>query len=99
MAAVKRERPVVNIISRTNPESRDKTACGDSVPIYNTGTLNNVIARTRWIRLERMIDSGMIDRGNLDFFINPRSLTIDGVAFDRETEKKFQISSPMNRWK
>lgn len=43
------------------------------------------------------IEMGITDRGNRDFFISDRSLTIDEAALDSEREKKFHVSNPVKR--
>jgi len=44
-----------------------------------------------------MIERGITSLGNLAFLIKDLSLTIDGVAFVKEIEKKFQTKSPAKR--
>jgi hypothetical protein len=54
-------------------------------------------ANRKWMILEKMMDTGMTDRGNADFFISDRSNTMLDVVLLRDDEKKFHARSPINR--
>ena len=51
------------------------------------------------MRLERMIDNGIIARGNAAFLISDRSKTMLGVTLLSDNEKKFHTNSPVKRKK
>jgi hypothetical protein len=80
-----------------------KKRCGtcmmENVPRKSTGITYRIIAAIRCIRLDRIIESGITDRGNMAFLMSDRSNTIEGVAFVSESEKKFQTRRPMKRYK
>jgi len=47
--------------------------------------------------LDRTIDSGITDLGKFAFLIKLLSLTIEGVALVKDSEKKFHTKRPAKR--
>ena len=46
---------------------------------------------------DKIIDNGIMARGNAAFFISARSNTIEGVALVSDIEKKFHTKRPIKR--
>ena len=69
----------------------------DMVPIDSVEIKNNVNAARKCIRFDMMIESGITALGKDAFFMSDRSYTIEGVALDNESEKKFHTRSPIKR--
>lgn len=63
----------------------------------NTGIENSRTAIIKCTKFDNTIDMGIIALGKKLFLIRFLSQTIDGVALLRDSEKKFQISNPINK--
>ena len=98
-ALVRRLKLHVKLKRRSDPKRRYGKRATERVPRKTIGIKKSKNAKTKWTRFERIIESGMTAWGNLAFFIRLLSYTIEGVAFVRDTEKKFQMRSPVKRKK
>ena len=85
----------VNVQRRSSPTKIE--GMWISVLRKRVGMVKRIVAHKKWIKLERIMDSGMTAFGNLAFLMSARSLTIEGVPFVRDNEKKFHTRSPIKR--
>ena len=95
--AAKSEIPIVNIRSHNNTGITIKSSFRvnpDRNNITGKKSRNEII---RFRKLDSIIETGIASIGNLAFCNSVRSLTIDGVAFDKDIEKNCQGNNPINK--
>jgi hypothetical protein len=64
-AEVNKLSPVVNARRSTKPAMVAGIVCNETVCIKRTGMTNKSMPSMRWMKLDKIIDKGMIERGNL----------------------------------